>query len=80
MSEWINANSMQQRLGRTVSEESRIDTLVSRIVGRPIYKTDAKLLKFVVEKKKTLSEDQSARFLEIPSIVEELKALYATTE
>ena len=55
--DWKNARTLG---GRKITKPApRVDTAVSKIVGRNISTTDPRLIKFVVDKKRELGEEIS---------------------
>lgn len=55
--DYINARSLGHR--RTQTPSNKVDSVVSKIVGKNISSTDPRLLSFLAEKKRSLGEDVS---------------------
>lgn len=73
--EWINA---RERFMPKKIVQPRIDMLITKIVGKPVYNSDPRLIKLIVKyKKHKNNENEPDDFIHNPKFIKELHQVFS---
>ena len=73
--EWVNARMVKQPTFKP-RIEPQVDKELSNLVGTKVFANDARLIKKLVEWKRTKDQDKPDNFLKDPNKISELKKIF----